>query len=126
MLFRSSDEGLRQFAGTHPRVRCVCVDLERYFPARRRYSLVINIKYLSRRLFPYIQEALLPGGVLLFETFLEGGRRPPRKPFCPDHLLRSNELLRAFLSMQILFYRERQHAADRQPYPLATLVAVRR
>lgn len=121
-----SDQGLRQFAGTHPRIRAACVDLEIYFPPKSRYSLVINIKYLSRRLFPYIQEALIPGGVLIFETYLQGENRPRRESFCEDHLLRANELLRAFLNLQILFYRETQSAADPEPYPLASLVAVRR
>jgi len=120
-----SDSGLRQFAGAVPQIRSACVDLERFFLPRERYSLVINIKYLSRRLFPYIREALLPGGVLIFETFLEGGRPAPRKPFCQDHLLRSNELLRAFLNMKILHYQEQQSAAGREPYPLASLVAIR-
>lgn len=118
-----SDEGLRKFAGVHPRIGCACVDLERYRLPASRYELVINIKYLSRRLYPYIEEALRPGGVLIFETFLKDGGRGPRKPFCDDHLLRSNELLRAFLNLKILYYRERASASD---YPLASLVAVRK
>ncbi|HHP7234442.1 MAG TPA: class I SAM-dependent methyltransferase [Desulfobacterales bacterium] len=120
-----SEEGLRKFAGKHPRVRCACVDLEHYRPLPSRYNLVINIKYLNRRLMPYLSDALRSGGLLIFETFLKS-TRPPRKPFCEDHLLHSNELLHVFPDMQILYYRERTSAAPGEPYPLASLVAVKK
>lgn len=56
------------------------------------YALIAVFHYLHRPLFPTLVRALAPGGLLLYETFLEshGGRRPSR----PEHLLKSGELVR--------------------------------
>ena len=48
--------------------------------------------YLHRPLFPALLDALAPGGVLLYETFMEGNERfgePSRSAF----LLKDGELL---------------------------------
>jgi hypothetical protein len=48
--------------------------------------------YLHRPLFPHLFGALQPGGVLLYETFMEGNERFG-KPSRPDFLLKDGELL---------------------------------
>jgi len=60
--------------------------------------------------------------VLIFETFIEKigeGGGPTRR----DYLLRENELLHAFLSMNILFYEEKKGSSPRGPFKAASLVA---
>ena len=42
--------------------------------------------YLHRPLFPLLFDALLPGGILLYETFMEGNERFG-KPSRPEFLL---------------------------------------
>ncbi len=118
-----SEVGLAPLVGYHPRLHPVCIDLDTVEIPEERYSLIVNIRYLSRRLFPYIRAGLAPGGVLIFESYLEGGD-PGARPSCRDYLLRTNELLHAFLSLTVRFYQEAP--AGPEPSPVASLVAVRR
>ena len=123
-----SDEGLKQFAGRHSNIHTICEDLDTFDIPGNRYDLIINVKYLNRRIFPYIKEGLRPGGLLIFETFLESGRAEGctghRKTMRRDYLLRENELLHAFLSLHILYYSEGPGRDDDGLY-LASLVAVK-
>lgn len=121
-----SEAGLQLAAGRSPRVRAACVDLDVYDLVPRRYSLVLNIRYLNRRLFPQICEALTGGGVLIFETYLKHPNFIPQRPHCDDHLLRINELLLGFLKLEVVYYRETAAADVGEPYPLASLVAIKR
>ncbi|MEJ2102220.1 MAG: class I SAM-dependent methyltransferase [Desulfobacterales bacterium] len=65
-----SDAGLRLFAGKHPNIHPICADLDHFDIPANRYDLIINLKFLNRRLFPYIREGLTAGGILIFQTFL--------------------------------------------------------
>ena len=72
------------------------------------YELILVFFYLDRELFPALIRALTPGGILIYKTYTEqhprlsGGKGPTH----PMHLLEPNELLKAFSSLQVLFYRE--------------------
>lgn len=121
-----SEAGLKMAAGQDPNFRAACVDLDVYDLAPQRYSLVLNIRYLNRRLFPQICEALTGGGVLIFETYLKHPNFIPQRSFRDDHLLRINELLLGFLKLEVVYYRETTTAAAGEPYPLASLVAIKR
>ncbi len=84
-------------------------DLNRYIPARDSFDLIININFLDRRLFPHIKRALRKNGILIFKTFLDSHFQNSSQPNSNiDHYLQSNELLHAFLSLQILYYREEE------------------
>ena len=121
-----SDEGLKSFAGCHPMVRAVCIDLDTYDLPHGRYSLILNIRYLNRTLIPGIATALAPGGMLIFETYLRRPDFTPRRPFRPEHLLEINELLKSFVSLEIIHYREAFRPQGDAPYPVASLVALNR
>jgi SAM-dependent methyltransferase len=123
-----SDVGLRLFAGKHGSIFAFCANLETYRIASDRYSLIININYLNRRLFPYIQNGLVPGGLLIFETFLDRPGFQSPKPFSPEnlaHLLKPGELATAFPELTPLVCRETDEPAPADPYPSALLVAVK-
>ena len=60
--------------------------------AGRRFEAVLVTNYLHRPLFPYLAQAVAPGGLLLYETFARGNERFGR-PSNPDFLLRPGELL---------------------------------
>ena len=70
------------------------------------FSAVLVFYYLQRDLFPEIMRVLAPGGLLLYETFTidQHARfgKPRRTHFC----LQPNELLRAFLPLHVLHFRE--------------------
>ncbi len=127
-----SDEGLKQFAGRHSNIHPICEDLDTFDIPGNRYDLIINVKYLNRRIFPYTKEGLRPGGLLIFETFLETGYVDGCAEGCAgcekttqrDYLLRENELLHAFISLHVLYYREGPGADDDELY-LASLVAAK-
>lgn len=79
-----------------PGITTCCADLEGGswpYPGRR-YSLVIVANYLHRPLFPQLFAAVDDGGVLIYETFMQGNERLGR-PSNPDFLLRPGELLHA-------------------------------
>lgn len=90
------------------------VDLEN--PARSpeiseaRYEVVLGFFYLYRPLFPLLLQALKPGGVLVYETFLIDNhvryQHPRRKEFCLEH----NELLDLARGFRILHYDEGKRA----------------
>jgi tellurite methyltransferase len=109
----------------HPNVIPECVDFDTFDIPVNRYDLIINIRFLHRRLFPQIIEGLTDRGVLIFETYLmtpdaaqSGGHRR-------DFMLRPNELLHSFLPLRIIQYREMRSADSEEQRPLASLVAVK-
>ncbi len=57
----------------------------------RIYSAILVFRFLHRPLIPIIREALMPGGLLVYETFTEDQARFG-KPCNPEHLLRAGEL----------------------------------
>ena len=63
--------------------------------AEHRFDGIVVSRYLHRPLLPLIAEALEPGGVLIYETFMIGNERFG-KPSNPDFLLRPDELLMLF------------------------------
>lgn len=76
-------------------VEVIAGDLEDGSPwplAGRRFGAVVVTNYLHRPLFPVLFEALQPGGILLYETFMIGNERFG-KPDRPDFLLKDGELL---------------------------------
>jgi SAM-dependent methyltransferase len=78
-----------------PNVEIVQADLEDGSPwplPGRTFGAVVVTNYLHRPLFPALMDALTPGGVLLYETFMEGNERFGR-PSNPEFLLKDGELL---------------------------------
>lgn len=81
-----------------PGARFVRADLEGGNPwpfAGERFEGIVVSNYLYRPLFPHLLQALAPGGVLIYETFMRGNERFGR-PSNPQFLLRPGELLEAF------------------------------
>jgi dihydroneopterin aldolase len=75
-----------------------------------RYDVILVFFYLHRPIFPTLLQALKPGGVLVYETFLIDNhlryRHPRRREFCLGH----NELLELAHGLRILRYVEGEHA----------------
>jgi len=60
--------------------------------AGRAFDGIVVTNYLWRPLLPQLLDALAPGGVLVYETFMAGNERFG-KPSNPDFLLQPGELL---------------------------------
>ncbi|MFN3785907.1 MAG: class I SAM-dependent methyltransferase, partial [Thiothrix sp.] len=64
-------------------------------------DLVCVVRYLHRPLFPYLKRILKPGGILIYQTFMQGAERfgSPRNP---NFLLKPGELAALFADAEIL------------------------
>ena len=101
-------------------------DLDTYNLAVDKYDLIVNINYLNRRLFPQIKESLKSGGIVVFETFIVA-HGDFSQPSNPEFLLRTNELLHAFVGLDIIYYEERMDISLRgEKTKVASLVARKR
>jgi len=83
-----------------------CADLTRHPLPRARFDVVVVARYLQRDLFPAVQAAVVPGGVVLYETFTTAQRALGTGPTSPDHLLEPGELAGRFDMFDALFYEE--------------------
>jgi SAM-dependent methyltransferase len=80
---------------SHPNIEPLAADLEDGSPwpiAGRQFGAAVVTNYLHRPLMPLLVDAIAPGGVLLYQTFMVGNERFG-KPSRPEHLLRDGELL---------------------------------
>ncbi|HEY9189781.1 MAG TPA: methyltransferase domain-containing protein [Sulfurovum sp.] len=82
---------LKGVAHVHPKE----VDLDTYRLPKAQYDLIVCTYFLERRLFPQMIEALKPGGILLFETFLDHPENE-RAPSNPAFMLQEGELESSF------------------------------
>ena len=93
---RASEQGVR--------LALYCQDLETAsFPANY-FDLIICFYYLQRDLFPVLNAALRPGGLIVYKTYTTDQQRFPGGPTHPLHLLQPQELLDAFLDFRVLSY----------------------
>ena len=104
-LERARDLARRQGVRLH----AVLCDVEQpdLPPPGRPFDLVICFRFLHRPLFPWIERALVPGGWLVYETFLMGQERFGR-PRRPHFLLARGELARSFPGLVTVRYEERE------------------
>jgi len=104
-------------------IKKIEADLDNYSLECNKYDLIVNINYLNRRFFVQIQEALKSGGVVIFETFIVA-HGDFNNPANPEFLLRKNELLHAFIGLDILYYEERDEVNLRgEKIRVASIVA---
>jgi tellurite methyltransferase len=109
-----SDVGLelaeRNSRRLHVKIQTKVADLStpkgRKRVANDQYDLILVFFYLERKLFPPLVRALKPGGILIYKTYTIDQLRFPGGPKHPLHLLKHNELLRAFRGLRVLHYRE--------------------
>lgn len=88
------------------------------------FAAIVVTNYLYRPLFPHLIEALAEGGVLLYETFMQGNERFGR-PSNADFLLRPGELLEAFGARLHVVAFEQGEVRQPKPAVVQRLCAVR-
>src|SRR5262249_11476405 len=96
-------------------------DLNSWSPDRKTYDLILVFFYLQRDLFPALEAALKPGGLLLYKTYTEDHQKFGHKLQHQEYFLHENELLKGFPGLRTLYYRE-----TIQEKGIAELVAVKR
>ena len=87
-------------------IQLVQADLEQARLPANAFSVILCVQYLQRSLFSQIERALLPGGMLLFETYTRAHLEFEGGPRNPAYLLEPGELRLAFPTLRVLFYRE--------------------
>ena len=88
------------------RINFVPADLDRFSLDPVAYDLILVFFYLERSLFPRLVRALKPGGLLIYKAYTIDQMNLPGGPSHPLHLVKHNELLRAFKRLRVLHYRE--------------------
>ena len=56
-------------AGSSLRVHLVAADLDRFVLPRDKFALVVVFRYLDRQLISKLKEAVVPGGLVIYQTF---------------------------------------------------------
>ena len=56
-------------AGSDSRLHLVAADLDRFFLPPGKFALVVVFRFLDRALIPRLKDALLPGGLMIYQTF---------------------------------------------------------
>ena len=80
---------------------------------KQSYDTIVISRFLDRTLCNAIMAALKPGGLLFYQTFTRN-KLDRQGPSNPDYLLASNELLRLFNPLSVIFYQEYQRIGDVQ------------
>jgi tellurite methyltransferase len=97
---------LPQSANRRQGIQLWQADLEEVNLPAHMFSLVICVNYLQRSLFVQMERTLIPGGVLLFETYTVAQLDFAGGPRNRNYLLERGELRTAFPGLRNLFYRE--------------------
>lgn len=105
------------------KIQTVNADLNKYKIQPNSYSVIINILYLQRSLFPEIKSGLKRGGMVVFETHtIDQLKNPGAASWVKEYLLEKDELKKAFSDFEIISYTETNNGKD----ALARLVARKR
>jgi tellurite methyltransferase len=96
-------------------IQFVVADLDRFIPPPRRFDLVLVMRFLSRPLLPLLKEALVPRGLLIYQTF-NLNRRRANPAFNPEYLLAPGELAEAFGDFEAIASNDAVDIADDLTY----------
>jgi tellurite methyltransferase len=101
------------------------VDLEHATLPVARYDVIVQLNYLQRDLFGALAAALVPGGVLVMETFTRAHVEQLHREMDLRFVLDRDELRAAFPSLEVVRYRETIAGDATSPRAVAGLVARR-
>jgi len=96
-------------------VHFVAADLDRFALIRHRFNLILVMRFLSRPLLPLLKEALMPGGLMIYQTFNLNWRRA-NPAFNPEYLLAPGELAKAFSDFEVIATNDAMDIADDLTY----------
>ncbi len=101
------------------------VDLEREPLPAGPYDVIVTMNFLQRDLFGPLQDALAPGGLLLYETLGQAHVTQLGRSFNPAYLLDEGELLRAFGGLELVDHFEGVAERGGGPRGVGAIVARR-
>jgi SAM-dependent methyltransferase len=80
-------------------------------PPPKRFDVIVVTHFLERSLAPALAQALRPGGLLYYQTFVREAL-DEHGPANPAFRLAPNELLRLFTDLRVVVYREEGRIGD--------------
>jgi len=101
------------------------VDLEREPLPAGPYDAIVVLNFLQRDLFGALEDALAPGGLLVYETLSQAHVEELDNSFNPDYLLDRDELLHAFPRLEVVAHRDGVVERTGGPRGVGSLVARR-
>ena len=101
------------------------VDLEREPLPVGPYDVIVTLNFLQRDLFGALQDALAPGGLLLYETLGQAHVDELGNDFNPAFLVAPGELPAAFDRLEVIAHHEGVVQRSGSPRGVASLVARR-
>ena len=97
-------------------IQGLVADLDHWPLPSSTFEVIVCLRYLNRKLFPAIEKALKPGGLLLYKTFNKYHLREfPR--FNPEYVLHPGELARSFPNLELIVCRDGTDSTN--PYSFA-------
>ncbi len=88
----------------HLPITPLITDLEQMILPYRQFDVIVVSRYLDRKLFPALADALKPNGLLIYQTFLAPVQE--QAPRNPDFYVQSGELGQAWPQLETLVYGE--------------------
>lgn len=93
--------------------------------AGEKFDGIVVCRYLHRPLLPLLADSLAAGGVLIYETFMQGQQQFGR-PSSAAFLLEPGELLACYASsLRVKSFEEGEHGTLDQPAMLQRIVAIK-
>lgn len=93
-------KALAALSGASVKFKCCDIKKPNCLPDQK-FELIVVVRFLNREMFPYIKEAITPGGFILFQTFVEGVEKFD-SPKNPNFILGKTELAEVFDGFNII------------------------
>ncbi|MFN0180435.1 MAG: class I SAM-dependent methyltransferase [Gemmatimonadales bacterium] len=107
-------------------IEWIQADLEGTWPDFGQFDAVLLFNYLDRARMPKVTAAVRPGGLLIFETFLEVQRQLGWGPQQEAHLLKFGEIAGLVAPLAVVFGREAFEPADNAQWAAVASVVAQR
>jgi 2-polyprenyl-3-methyl-5-hydroxy-6-metoxy-1,4-benzoquinol methylase len=108
-------------------IEWLAADLEEPWPPLDAFDAILVFNYLDRAKMPQMIDLLVPGGLLMLETFLSTQRELGWGPTSEEHLLHPGELARLVAPLTSLHGREVIEAVDPERWrAVASILAVKK
>jgi SAM-dependent methyltransferase len=107
-------------------IEWIKADLEQPWPNLGQFDVVLCFNYLDRTRMSRVVDILRPGGILLFESFLEIQRQLGWGPQKDAHLLKFGEIAGLVAPLSVVHGREAFEPADNAQWAAVASVLARR
>ena len=107
-------------------IEWIQADLEQPWPNFGQFDAILCFNYLDRARMSRVVDTLRPGGILLFESFLEIQRQLGWGPQKDAHLLKFGEVVNLVAPLAVIHGREAFEPADNAQWAAVASVLARR